>query len=63
VTATRARIVDYPFTLIEMRLDKNNKGQGKMAVATKITLSKDKQHVELENYSSEPVRLTSIEKR
>lgn len=57
------RTVDYPFTLIEMRLDKNNKGQGKMAVATKITLSKDKQHVELENYGSEPVRLTSIEKR
>jgi hypothetical protein len=57
------RTIDYPFTLIEMRLDKNDKGEGKMALATKISLSKDKQHVELENYSSEPVRLNAIHRR
>jgi hypothetical protein len=57
------RTIDYPFTLIEMRLNKDNKGEGKMAVATKIALSRDKQHIELENYGTEPVRLTSIEKR
>lgn len=56
------RTIDYPFTLIEMRLDKNNEGEGKLALATKITLSKDKQHIELENYGSEPVRLNEIKK-
>jgi hypothetical protein len=56
------RSTSYPFTLIEMRLDRNNQGEGKLALATRISVSKDKQHIELENYASEPVRLTSIKK-
>lgn len=56
----RPRTFDYPFTLIEMRLNAQNEGEGKLALATKISLSKDKQHVELENYASEPVRLNNI---
>jgi hypothetical protein len=52
--------VDYPFTLIEIHLDKDGKGQGKMAYATKITFDKKKNSVELENYSSEPVRLNEV---
>ena len=54
------RTVDYPFTLIEIHLDKDGKGQGKMAYATKITFDKKKNSVELENYSSEPVRLNEV---
>jgi len=54
------RTVDYPFTLIEIHLDKDGKGQGKMAYATKITFDKKKNTVELENYSSEPVRLNEV---
>jgi hypothetical protein len=54
------RTVDYPFTLIEIHLDKDGKGQGKMAYATKIVFDKKKNTVELENYSSEPVRLNDV---
>ena len=54
------RTVDYPFTLIEVRLNKDGKGQGKMAYATKITFDKNKKTIELENYSSEPVRLNEV---
>jgi hypothetical protein len=54
------RTVDYPFTLFEIRLDKNGEGQGKMAVATKINFDKEKNAIELENYSSEPVRLNNV---
>ena len=57
------RTIDYPFTLIEMRLNRDNEGVGKMAVATKITWNKKKNVLELENYSSEPVRLNNIKKR
>jgi hypothetical protein len=57
------RTIDYPFTLIEMRLNKNDEGEGKMAIATKVTLSSDKQTIELENYASEPVRLNAIHRR
>jgi hypothetical protein len=55
------RSMDYPFTLIEMRVNKDGKGEGKMAVATKITFDKKEKRVELENYSSEPVRLNALE--
>ncbi len=54
------RTVDYPFTLFEIRVDKNGEGQGKMAVATKIRFDKEKNQVELENYASEPVRLNNV---
>lgn len=57
---SQPRTVDYPFTLLEIRLDKNGEGQGKMSVATKISLNKKTKTVELENYSSEPVRLTKV---
>jgi hypothetical protein len=55
-----ARTMDYPFTLIEMRFDREGKGVGKMAVATKIEFDKKKQQLVLENYASEPVRLNEI---
>lgn len=54
------RSMDYPFTLIEIRFDKEGVGVGKMAVRTKISLTKDKQTLELENYGIEPVRLTEV---
>ena len=54
------RSVDYPFTIIEMRVNKDGEGEGKMAVATKVTFDKKEKRVELENYSSEPVRLNAL---
>ena len=54
------RTIDYPFTLIEIRVGKDGKGEGKMSVATKISFNKKHNTVELENYSSEPVRLTNV---
>ncbi len=57
---TQPRRIDYPFTLLEIRFNREGVGQGKMSVYTKITLSKDKQTVELENYDIEPVRLTEV---
>jgi hypothetical protein len=54
------RTVDYPFTLIEIHLNKDGEGQGKLAYATKISFDKKKNAVELENYSSEPIRLTTV---
>ena len=54
------RTIDYPFTLFEIRINKDGEGEGKMAVATKISFDKKKNTVELENYSSEPVRLNAL---
>jgi hypothetical protein len=57
----RPRSIDYPFTLIEIRVDRNGKGEGKLSVATKINFDKKKNVIELENYASEPVRLNNVE--
>jgi hypothetical protein len=54
------RTIDYPFTLFEIRVNKEGEGQGKVAVATKINFDKAKNTMELENYSSEPVRLNTV---
>ena len=54
------RTIDYPFTLIDLRIKKDGTGVGKAAVATKIVFNKKKNVVELENYSSEPVRLNNL---
>ena len=50
--------MDYPFTLLEMRMKPNEKGEGRMLVATSISTKNGT--LELENYGQEPVRLTSI---
>jgi hypothetical protein len=59
----RPRTIDYPFTLIEMRVDRNGEGEGKMSVATKINFDKGRKVIELENYASEPVRLQQVRVR
>jgi len=59
--ANQPRTVDYPFTLFEMRFNKAGKGEGKMAYETQIMFDKKKNQIELENYSSEPVRLNNLE--
>jgi hypothetical protein len=56
----QARTLDYPFTIIEIHLKKDLTGEGKISVATKITLNKKDNSVELENWESEPVRLTTV---
>jgi hypothetical protein len=54
------RSTDYEFLLIEIRLDKDGKGQGKLAGAAKIDFNKESNTVEIENYGIEPVRLTQV---
>ena len=54
------RTTDYPFTLFEMRFDKEGKGQGKLSYATNIAFDKKRNAIELENYASEPVRLNNL---
>jgi len=51
---------DYEFTLAEIRLPKEGKGQGKAIPAAKLTYNKEKNTLEIENYSREPVRLNEV---
>jgi hypothetical protein len=51
-------VLDYPFTLIEMRMGKDNKGEGKLLAATAVSVENGK--LELKAYGLEPVKLTTI---
>jgi hypothetical protein len=55
------RSMDYPFTVVEMQLDKNDKGVGKILAGTKIFIDKNNNLV-LENYAQQPVRFNEIRK-
>ena len=56
------RTMDYPFTVIEMRLNKEDKGEGKMLAGTKIYIEPKTKNLVLENYAQQPVRLNEIHK-
>ncbi len=58
----RPRSIDYPFTLIEMHIGPNGKGEGKLSLATKITTENDGKTIVLENYQSQPVMLNDIKR-
>ena len=56
------RSIDYPFTVIEMHLNADGEGEGKLSLATKITLEKDSKTIVLEDYGNQPVLLTSVKR-
>ena len=58
--ANQPRSIDYPFTVIELRLNKDGVGEGKMSLATKIIADKENNIVTLENYDIQPVMLNNI---
>jgi hypothetical protein len=57
------RTTDYDFTFIVFDInEEENEGQGVMAVGVKLKVDMEKKTLEVENYSSEPVRLTKVSK-
>jgi hypothetical protein len=56
-----SRTMDYPFTIVEMQFDKNDKGVGKILNGTKLFIDKNN-NLTLEHYSQQPVRFNEIKK-
>ena len=54
----RPRTIDYPFTVIQMEIDRNGEGKGTLSYATKIIRAGDT--IVLENFATQPVMLTKI---
>jgi hypothetical protein len=55
------RSIDYPFTVIQMEIDKNGEGKGTLSYATKVLPRGNM--VILENFATTPVMLTKVEAR
>jgi hypothetical protein len=56
------RTVDYPFTIIELRIAPNGEGEGKLSLATKIIANKESGTIVLEDYGTQPVLLMAVKK-
>jgi hypothetical protein len=56
----RPRTIDYPFTLIELRLNNRGEGEGKLNLATRIDISRTGRTVQLENYDTQPIHLNEV---
>ena len=54
----RPRSIDYPFTVIQMNLDRNGMGSGTMSYATRITTKNN--IIELEDFATQPIMLNNI---
>jgi hypothetical protein len=54
----RPRTIDYPFTVIQMEIDKDGRGKGTLSYATKIIPAGDT--IVLENFDTSPIMLTEI---
>ncbi len=57
-----APVPDYPFTLIELRVNRRGQGEGKMSLAAKITFEQDAKTLALENYGPVPVLIKDVKR-
>ena len=59
------RSMDYQFQMAEIRLNQDGgmKGSGTYVGAAKVTYDKEKNEIEIENWGTEPVRLTRVQVR
>jgi hypothetical protein len=53
---------DYPFLLIDIHLDANGKGEGKLLNFARVNWA-DEGTIEVENWEREPVRLTNVHRQ
>jgi hypothetical protein len=60
--SNQPRTIDYPFTVIELRVNDDGEGEGKLSLATKITADKSGRNVTLENYEMQPVLLQGVKR-
>jgi hypothetical protein len=58
--ANQPRSIDYPFTFIDIRLNRDGEGEGKMSLATKVIYDKKDNMISLENFQTSPVLLNNV---
>ena len=55
----RPRSIDYPFTVIQMKLDREGNGTGTLSYAARIT-AHENNVIELEDFATQPIMLNNI---
>jgi hypothetical protein len=60
-SVNNTRSTDYPFSYIELHLDRSGKGQGSMIAAAKVTITAGT--LDIESYGNQPLRLLQVRER
>jgi hypothetical protein len=58
--ANGTRSTHYQFTVVELHLDKDGKGEGKIVPAARVLWDKENKKIEIENYNALPVDLIQV---
>jgi hypothetical protein len=58
--AQRPRTMDYPFTVIELRLNREGQGEGRASIAARLSLNERTNTIEIENWDMQPVLLNNV---
>ena len=61
--ANQPRTRDYDMSLLVMDVDAEGNGEGQLAMAVRLAVDNEKKSLVVENYGTEPVRLTKITRR
>ena len=59
-TTTASRTQHYQFSVAEIHFDKDGKGEGKLSPLAKVDIEKGTKQIEVEDYTSQPVRLLQV---
>lgn len=60
--SSRPRTLDYPFMIIELRLDARGRGEGRINAATKLSVDDRTGNIVVENWTNLPVRLSDVKR-
>ena len=55
----RPRSIDYPFTVIQMKIDRGGRGTGTLSYATRV-IARGNNVIELEDFATQPIMLNNI---
>jgi hypothetical protein len=56
----RPRSADYPFTLVELRVNDEGRGEGSLAVASALAASRSGKMIQVYNFDSRPIKLNEV---
>jgi hypothetical protein len=56
----RPRVSDYPFTLIELRVNREGRGEGKLMIASALAANRKGNMIEVYNYDTQPIQLNEV---
>ena len=57
-----SRTLDYPFTLVELRIKPDGKGEGTLSLATKV-VPVGRNTIYFEDFGTQPIQLTNVQAR